>query len=385
LLARSFAQYQSDREVVRLEQRLVRERERIEDLRAEAAALPDEPETGEGDDTPDAIADAVARLRPGDVVLDDDGDRLAVLGVSWRRGGRARVRLVSVGGHDLRWDLADLDRAPHTVGHIDLPEPFTPERMSFRADVASRLRRTNGGRSGGKRGNARRQRRNRHRGDDPRARLRRAETEIAALERRARREEGSLPNRFAAICGVLRDRDHLDGWEVTASGRLVGRIYHELDLLVADALVAGVLDGLGPAELASVASAFTYEHRRPTPPPAPWFPSPTAADRFSELERVAKGLRRVERHHGVPESREPDAGFAALAHAWAAGEDLAVLLEADDELGAGDFVRNVKQLLDLLRQLATVAPDAATRATARAAADSVHRGVVAASGAVEVA
>ena len=54
-------------------------------------------------------------------------------------------------------------------------------------------------------------------------------------------------------------------WTVTASGRLLGRIYHESDLLVADSLGAGLLDGLSPAELASVASTFTYEHRRPSP------------------------------------------------------------------------------------------------------------------------
>ncbi len=36
----------------------------------------------------------------------------------------------------------------------------------------------------------------------------------------------------------------------------------------------------------------------------------------------------------------------------------------------GDFVRNVKQTIDLLRQIADVAPDPATAATARAAADA---------------
>jgi ATP-dependent RNA helicase HelY len=46
----------------------------------------------------------------------------------------------------------------------------------------------------------------------------------------------------------------------------------------------------------------------------------------------------------------------------------------------GDFVRHVKQCIDLLRQIADVAPDPATRARAREAAQACHRGVVAASG-----
>ena len=39
-----------------------------------------------------------------------------------------------------------------------------------------------------------------------------------------------------------------------------------------------------------------------------------------------------------------------LAHAWAAGEDLAEVI-SDEEISGGDFVRNVKQLIDLVRQL----------------------------------
>jgi superfamily II RNA helicase len=45
-------------------------------------------------------------------------------------------------------------------------------------------------------------------------------------------------------------------------------------------------------------------------------------------------------------------------------------------------VRNVKQLIDLLRQLADVADVPATSAAAGEAADALHRGVVAASSVV---
>jgi hypothetical protein len=45
-------------------------------------------------------------------------------------------------------------------------------------------------------------------------------------------------------------------------------------------------------------------------------------------------------------------------------------------------VRNVKQLIDLLHQIGQVAPDPATAAAARSAADAVFRGVVAASSVV---
>ncbi|WP_239377064.1 hypothetical protein, partial [Frankia sp. Cj5] len=48
------------------------------------------------------------------------------------------------------------------------------------------------------------------------------------------------------------------------------------------------------------------------------------------------------------------------------------------EVTAGDFVRWMRQLIDLLDQIAQVAPDGSrARRTAHAALDAVRRGVVA--------
>ena len=56
----------------------------------------------------------------------------------------------------------------------------------------------------------------------------------------------------------------------------------------------------------------------------------------------------------------------------------------DEELSGGDFVRNVKQLIDLLRGIGDVAPVPATAARARQAADALHRDVVTATSALEL-
>ena len=233
LLARSFAQYQADVGVARLEQRLARERVRVVELREElesAGIDEDDDLPGLGNDAT-AIADAVSRLRPGDIVVDEDGELLAVLGVSWRKGGRARLRLVTQAAREQRWELADLVNAPVTVGHIDLPQPMAPERIDYREEVAERIRRSRA------RSTGRRRRRTARRTDDPRSRLRRAEQEVTALEHKARRDSASIARRFDAICAVLRERGHLDGWEVTTTGEILARVYHESDLLVTDSLV----------------------------------------------------------------------------------------------------------------------------------------------------
>ena len=106
------------------------------------------------------------------------------------------------------------------------------------------------------------------------------------------------------------------------------------------------------------------------------------AQRARDLRRIWKNLRANEDDAGLPETRAPDPGLADAMHAWASGDALADILDEDDEFTGGDFVRNVKQVVDLLRQMALAAPEAETRAAADAAADACFRGVVAASSVV---
>jgi len=107
-------------------------------------------------------------------------------------------------------------------------------------------------------------------------------------------------------------------------------------------------------------------------------------DRFTEIDRIWRDLNVVEDEAGLPETRQPDPGFGPVAHAWAAGKDLEDVL-LDEDMTGGDFVRNVKQLIDLLRQVGDVAPRPETASAARKAADALFRGVVAASSTVGTA
>jgi ATP-dependent RNA helicase HelY len=61
--------------------------------------------------------------------------------------------------------------------------------------------------------------------------------------------------------------------------------------------------------------------------------------------------------------------------AWAGGATLESIL-TETAVAPGDFVRNIRQLIDLVRQLGQVAPDPDTRAAAQAAVALLTRGVV---------
>ena len=84
----------------------------------------------------------------------------------------------------------------------------------------------------------------------------------------------------------------------------------------------------------------------------------------------------MEKQHRLDFTRAPDLGFAWATYRWAEGDDLDAVLGTTD-LAAGDFVRWMKQVLDLAGQVADAAGDAPLRGVARDVVRALRRGVVA--------
>ncbi len=177
---------------------------------------------------------------------------------------------------------------------------------------------------------------------------------------------------FQRVCAVLERLGYLADGQVTPDGRRLGDLYTELDLLAAECLRRGLWDGLDPAELAACVSVLTFESRQPDDE-VPRMPGGPVRDVIGSMVSVWGELDELEKEHRLSFMRPPEPGFAWAAHAWAAGQPLEKVL---DPLTPGDFVRAVKQLIDLLGQIAVAAGDPLA-STAHAAADALRRGVVA--------
>jgi ATP-dependent RNA helicase HelY len=121
-------------------------------------------------------------------------------------------------------------------------------------------------------------------------------------------------------------------------------------------------------------SALTFETRKADDAPPPRLPGGPVRGVLATMVSVWGELAAIEKEHRLAFLREPDLGFAWAAHAWARGKPLESVLGPD--LTPGDFVRAVKQLIDLLGQIAVTA-DSELAVTARKAAESLRRGVVA--------
>jgi ATP-dependent RNA helicase HelY len=209
--------------------------------------------------------------------------------------------------------------------------------------------------------------------------------DVARLERRIESRDESLARQLDRVLGVLGAWGYVDNWTLTDAGALLASLNTEADLVLAEALREGILDELDPPALAAAVSCFTYQRRGPEGAESlpPRWPSAKVSKAFRALDAIWRDLHVAERDARLPDTRRPDPGFTAAIYSWVTGEELADVLD-DEDMTGGDFVRNVKQTIDLLRQVAEVAPRPETATTARAAADGCLRGVVAASSVVNV-
>jgi ATP-dependent RNA helicase HelY len=210
--------------------------------------------------------------------------------------------------------------------------------------------------------------------------------ETRGLERRVESRTNSIARQFDRVCAILHRLGYLtaedDSAQVTDAGRMLQRLYNDMDLVAAECLRQGLWVGLSAPELAACASVLVFESRQADDATPPRLPSgQKVREVLADMVRLWGQLSELEAEERVSFLREPDLGFAHAAYRWTAGHRLESVL-SDADLQAGDFVRWCKQLADLLGQIADAAashggPEGlALSRTAREAVDSVKRGVV---------
>jgi ATP-dependent RNA helicase HelY len=75
------------------------------------------------------------------------------------------------------------------------------------------------------------------------------------------------------------------------------------------------------------------------------------------MSRTWTELDHLEQRNGLSFLRDPDPGFVWAAYRWVRGAKLEDVLDSVPGLTPGDFVRSMKQLIDLLDQIAVAARD----------------------------
>ncbi|MFZ9100287.1 MAG: DEAD/DEAH box helicase [Candidatus Planktophila sp.] len=173
--------------------------------------------------------------------------------------------------------------------------------------------------------------------------------ESDGLRSRVENRTHVIAKTFDRICNVLTHLGYIEGEKPLEQGKILAKIYAESDLLLTESIRRGVFNNLNAPELLSVASAMIYESRS-AENYAPKMPHQNVANELEGEAKIWVELEDIENEFDVKTQREPDFGFCYAAYRWANGHSLSSVLKGTD-MTVGDFVRSIRQLIDLLTQI----------------------------------
>jgi ATP-dependent RNA helicase HelY len=390
LLNLSFAQFQANRDVVEIQARIQRRSKEFERLLLQAESpygdISEYKALANKRSANSLSSSQLAQLRLGDVVLftrKSQPERFVVIS-SAQRGSGAKLVLLSQSRLVVSISENESDQFVELVAHMELPQPYQPTNSKFLKETSSRLQRL---KTRAKSTRADGNNQDDHPvANDPQLAERlialdsamRIKKELDNLEKRVSNSTQSVSSQFDYLIKLLTEWHYVDTWALTDKGLLLSKIFHESDLLIAECISEDLFTGLSPVDLAALVSCFIYEDRNRDDVGSAHYPSTDIKQRFLGIQKISRRLIKSETAYGLQNHRSPDPGFIAATHDWAKGNSLLDILESD-EVTAGDFVRTMKQLIDVLRQLAMIFTDEADRESATKASELLFRGVVASS------
>ena len=184
-------------------------------------------------------------------------------------------------------------------------------------------------------------------------RAQRLQREIDGLQERINSRTNVIAKRFDRIKLILDKFGYIKNDSIAQSGKMLSKIYGETDLLVAESIQSGVFNQLSPADLVAVMSSCIYESRNEE---AAKVPRGEVQNALAIISKIYGKIHEAESDLNLEPMRAPDFGFCWVSHKWASGHSLTSVLKGSD-LTVGDFVRSMKQIIDLLRQLKVAAPE----------------------------
>jgi ATP-dependent RNA helicase HelY len=406
ILESSFAQFQADRSVVGLAKQVRSREESLAGFQQSMTChLGDFTEYSrlrrELSDTENAASrstskarksiteDSLSRLLPGDVVDVPTGRApgLAVVLGSDHNSREPRPAVLTLDNQLRRIGIHDLEGPITPVTRVRIPKSFNAKVPKSRKDLASSVRNairenrppapgntrnTDFGRAAALPDQEKRitelrlalrshpchgcsEREDHARWSERWLKLRR---ETDGLIREIQGRTNTIAKTFDRVCDLLSSYGYLETSDsgrvsINADGQKLRRIYGEKDLLISQSLRQGAFSDLDATEVAALASVLVFQAKREERGLRPRMPSVSLETAVDIVVREWSMLEDAEEENKLPLTGEPELGLVWPIFKWAKGRHLQEVLSGTD-LAAGDFVRWVKQVIDLLDQLAKI-------------------------------
>jgi len=202
--------------------------------------------------------------------------------------------------------------------------------------------------------------------------LNRYEAKQRHLEKEIEKQKDIFWNRFLSHRAVLEEYGFLKDDYPNEQGVIISQLRSENELFLALVAFSGVLEGLTPAELASVICAITTEDMR-----ADLFSqlpfSPNVRKRLNKIKDIKRALDKKQKAHDVEDPMYINGFYSPLIEMWVNGAEWDSIID-EVEMGEGDIVRTFKRVIDVLRQFCTISGIPEDLAfTAREAIEQINR------------
>lgn len=427
ILESSFAQFQADKSVVGIAQRVRKNERALEgyeksmhchlgdfkeyaQLRKQLNEAEKKSEKGRKRLEHSQAMASIHDLLPGDVIEIPRGRNrgFAVILTRAEAGHDPRPAILTDDAHLRRLSADDLEGPIVPVSKIKVPKKFQGKTPKERRDMASRLREALYENRPPRKVSERSwfDRKDRHQEQEV-TKLRKQlkahpchgcsdrenharwaerwwklERDTHGLRLQISRRTNTISQIFKRIIRLLEsfnyvERDSGGEAHLTQRGQSLRRVYGEKDLLLSLALEEKFLKNLDPAATAAVVSALVFEAKREEMGMLRKYPHSSIEQPIVTLVTLWSKLTEREERFNLPETSAPDLGMVWPTYKWARGDSLTQAIQNTD-LAAGDFVRWIKQVIDVLDQISHVAQnDIELKAQCERAIMLLRRGVVA--------
>ncbi len=182
--------------------------------------------------------------------------------------------------------------------------------------------------------------------------LARYEAKQRNLEKEIEKQKDIFWNKFLSHRAVLTEFGYLKDDYPNEQGITISQLRSENELFLARVIFSGVLEGLTPAELASVVCAITTEDMR-----ADLFSylpfSPKVRKTLNKIKDIKREVDKKQKNYDVEDPMYINGFYSPLIEMWVNGSEWDDIVD-QVEMGEGDIVRSFKRVIDVLRQLCTI-------------------------------
>src|SRR5574344_1530468 len=179
--------------------------------------------------------------------------------------------------------------------------------------------------------------------------IERLNKKIKSMDKEIDNQKNIYWNNFISRAEILHEFGYLKDNYPTEKGKVCSVLRAENELYLSEIILGNILEGLAPAELASIICAVTTEDIRSES--HCYLPvTTTVKKKLGLIKNIRQKLYKAQKDHKIETEMHINSFYSPLIEFWINGEEWEKLIQEVD-VNEGDIVRCFKRVIDVVRQI----------------------------------